>query len=133
VNRCYIISADGITQYITGPLTQMFELSVLGQPKPTFMVEDLLAVLRYHWCQDTAILPHGRYALQLPLLMLLMAYTSSRPGALVEGDYVRDTNEALCYKDVVLRVLPNPDDPHRNILAMEVTLRYMKGHRGDSR
>jgi Protein of unknown function (DUF3435) len=97
------------------------------------MVEDLLATLQYHWCQATAVLPHGRYALQLPLLMLLIAYTSSRPGALVEGSYVRDSNEALCYRDVVLRVLPNPDDPYRNIVAMEVMLRYLKGHRGKSR
>jgi Protein of unknown function (DUF3435) len=50
----------------------------------------------------------------------MIAFTASRPGALIESGCLRGSNEALCYKDVVLRVLPNPSDPHRHVLAMEV-------------
>jgi len=36
--------------------------------------------------------------------------------------------KTLCYEDVKLLMLPNPDGK-RDILAMEVTLKYTKGHK----
>jgi Protein of unknown function (DUF3435) len=69
---------------------------------------------------------------QFPLLLLMTAYTSSRPGALIKSSCVRGSNDALCYGDVVLRVLPNPEEPERHILVIEVTLRFMKGKRNKS-
>ncbi|OJD22154.1 hypothetical protein ACJ73_06498 [Blastomyces percursus] len=64
--------------------------------------------------------------------MLMVAYTSSRPGALIESGCLRGSNDALCYKDIVLRVIPNPDQPVRHILGMEVSLLFMKGKRDKS-
>jgi hypothetical protein len=113
-------------KYILGPLTDEFDLDLSVKDKPTLCVEDLLALLHYHWCFDTATVPHKRYRVQFPLLLLMTAYTSSRPGALIKSSCVRGSNDALCYGDVVLRVLPNPEEPERYILVMEVTLRFMK-------
>ncbi|EER43199.1 FluG protein [Histoplasma capsulatum H143] len=70
--------------------------------------------------------------LQLPLLILMTAYMSSRPGVLIESGCVRGSNDALQYRDVVLCVIPNPEDLECHILVMEVTLMFMKGKRNKS-
>lgn len=119
-------------QYILGSLTDEYDLDLSVRDKPTLGIEDLLVILRYHWCLDTATVPHERYTVQMPLLILMTAFTASRPGALVESSCARGSNEALRYRDVVLRVLANPNSNDR-ILAMEVSLHFMKGRRNKSR
>ncbi|QSS59407.1 hypothetical protein I7I51_08842 [Histoplasma capsulatum] len=106
-------------QFILGPLTDEYGLDLSVECKPTLSVEDLLSVLHYHWCLDTSAVPHERYTVQLPLPMLMTAYMSSRPGALIESGCVRGSNDALRYRDVVLRVIPNPEEPGRHVLVME--------------
>jgi Protein of unknown function (DUF3435) len=108
-------------------LTDEYDLDVSNEYKPTPGIEDMLAILHYHRRLDIASVPHERYTLQLLLLMLMTAFTASRPGALIESGC-----EALCCKDVVLRVLPNPSEPSRHVLAMEVSLFFMKGKRNKS-
>ncbi|PGH23708.1 hypothetical protein AJ80_02314 [Polytolypa hystricis UAMH7299] len=127
------VVGEQVTEYILGPLTDEYGLDLSVKCKPTLSVEDLLSVLHYHWCLDSLVVPHERYTVQLPLLMLMTAYTSSRPGALIESGCARGSNDALRYRDVVLRVIPNPDEPHRHVLVMEVTLMFMKGKRNKSR
>jgi hypothetical protein len=114
-------------------LTDEFDLDLSVRNKPTLCVEDMLALLHYHWCFDTAPVPHERYRVQLPLLLLMTAYTSSRPGALIESSCVRGSNDTLRFRDVVLRVLPNPEEPENHVLVMEMTLLFMKGKRNKSK
>ena len=64
-------------KYILGPLTDEFDLDLSVKDKPTLCVEDLLALPHYHWCFNTATVPHERYRVQFPLLLLMTAYTSS--------------------------------------------------------
>ncbi|OJD26944.1 hypothetical protein ACJ73_01667 [Blastomyces percursus] len=123
---------EQISEYILGPLTDEYDLDLSIDCKPVVSVEDLVAILHYHWCLDTASVTHERYTVQNPLIMLMIAYTSSRPGALIESGCLRGSNDALCYKDIVLRVIPNPDQPSRHILVMEVSLLFMKGKRDKS-
>ncbi|OJD23960.1 hypothetical protein ACJ73_04688 [Blastomyces percursus] len=123
---------EQISEYILGPLTDEYDLDLSIDYKPVVSVEDLVAILHYHWCLDTASVTHERYTVQNPLIMLMIAYTSSRPGALIESGCLRGSNDALCYKDIVLRVIPNPDQPGRHILVMEVSLLFMKGKRDKS-
>lgn len=92
-------------------------------------VKDLFSLLHYHWTSDTEIFPHERYRVQLPLLLLLTAYTSSRPGTLVECGMYAGSNEGLHYRDVRLSLLPNPVSEDGNVLVMEVTCRFVKGER----
>ncbi|OJD26331.1 hypothetical protein ACJ73_02290 [Blastomyces percursus] len=121
-----------ISEFILGPLTDDYDLDLSIDYKPVVSVEDLVAILHYHWCLDTASVTHERYAVQNPLLMLFIAYTSSRPGALIESGCLRGSNDTLCYKNIVLRVIPNPDQPDRHVLVMEVSLMFMKGKRNKS-
>ncbi|EDN08839.1 FluG domain-containing protein [Histoplasma capsulatum] len=121
-----------ISEFILGPLTDEYDLDLSIDYKPVVSVEDLVAILHYHWCLDTACVTHERYTVQNPLLMLFIAYTSTRPGALIESGCLRGSNDALCYKDIVLRVIPNPDQPDRHVLVMEVSLLFMKGKRNKS-
>ena len=49
-------------------------------------VDDIYLILHHHWVMDTAIFPDGRQRVQIALLVLKIAYTATRPVALV---YVR--------------------------------------------
>jgi len=117
-------------------------------------VDDIYLVIHHHWVQDTSVFPDERQRLQLALLILLHAYTATRPAALVyklidrrklkehyigwedESGSDADTNDemdleweeikTLCYEDVTLLMLPNPEGK-RDILVMEVKLKYTKG------
>ena len=67
--------------------------------------------------------------MQLAIVLLFLAYTGARPGAIVESGCggIRGTNEALLYGDVKLRLL-QPQD-HVPLLVLEVTVRLDKGKR----
>lgn len=107
-------------------MTDEYDLDLSIDYKPVVGVEDLVAILHYHWCLDTAFVTHEWYTVQNPLIMLMIAYTSSRPGALIESGCLRGSNDALCYEDIVLHVIPNPDQPDWHVLVMEVSLLFMK-------
>ena len=67
--------------------------------------------------------------MQLATVLLFLAYTGARPGAIVESGCggIRGTNEALLYGDVKLRLL----QPHNHVplLVLEVTIQLNKGKR----
>ncbi|EEQ86793.2 hypothetical protein RJZ56_007693 [Blastomyces dermatitidis] len=65
------IVGEQVSEFILGPLTDEYSLDLSVECKPTLSVEDLLSVLHYHWCLDTSAVPHERYTVQLPLLMLM--------------------------------------------------------------
>ena len=46
-------------------------------------VDDVYLVLHYHWVLDVTIFPDGRQQLQVSFLLLISAYTATRPGVLV--------------------------------------------------
>ncbi|OJD24725.1 hypothetical protein ACJ73_03904 [Blastomyces percursus] len=126
------IIGEQVSKFILGPLMDEYNLDLSIKCKPTLSVEDLLSILHYHWCLDTSAVPHEWYTVQLPLPMLITAYTSSRPGALIKSSCVQGSNDALRYRDVVLHVIPNPEEPGRHVLVMEVILMFMKGKRNKS-
>ena len=118
-------------------------------------VDDVYLVLHHHWVLDTSVFSDERQRLQLALAILLLAYTATRPAALVykpidrkklrehyigwendgsddnldvddEMDLDWEEIKTLCYEDVTLVMLPNPEGK-RDILVMEVTLKHTKG------
>ncbi|KAK6495730.1 hypothetical protein TWF481_002777 [Arthrobotrys musiformis] len=117
---------DEIRSYLYNNLRVEQELTLLGRGKPLAKATDLFVLLNYHWALDTSILRHERYRIQLPLILMIMAFTASRPGALVESNCRRGTNESLKYKDVSLQILPC-DDERKIIIIMELTSWIMKG------
>ncbi|KAL9049391.1 MAG: hypothetical protein Q9162_007245 [Coniocarpon cinnabarinum] len=116
-----------------GQFVDEYDLDMTTEKKSVMNVEDLLFLLHYLWAFDTFAFPIERQRVQLSLLLLIIAYTTSRPGALVEAHCAHGTNECLVYKDVRLLVIPNPEEPDRNVIVMEVSLRYTKGRRDTNR
>ncbi|KAF8466892.1 hypothetical protein BDZ91DRAFT_762893 [Kalaharituber pfeilii] len=56
---------------------------------------DLVNLLTFHWIQSTIQYPIPRYRVQLPLIMQILAYTRSRPGAVIESSVSRAYPEML--------------------------------------
>ena len=137
----------------------MYNLDVSTAEKPVMNVDDVYLILYHLWAVDTATFPDGRQRLQLALLVLLTAYTATRPGALVyvrrsekrirgycigeddeeedeieekeecgDSDWDDESDKTLCYGDITLLLLPNPDGI-RDLLVMEVNVGHTKGHK----
>ncbi|KAI9781316.1 MAG: hypothetical protein M1839_006109 [Geoglossum umbratile] len=92
-----------------------------------------------------------RQRVQLPMILITAAYTASRPGGLVgagrkkekgyepwdgldDSDYDNNRGEdeekrckALCYEDICLMLLRNPNYRDRDVLTMEVQTTHHKG------
>jgi hypothetical protein len=135
-------------QYIDVDLTRLYNLDLSTKEKPVMNIDDVFLVLHHHWVMDTATFLNRRQRLQVAFLVLMIAYTASRPGALVyvarnekksrgyaigEDDEDEDGNgnrgsgeedstdhdwdneqaKTLCYGDVTLFLLPNPDGIQR--------------------
>jgi len=47
-----------ISEFILGPLTDEYNLDLSIDYKPVVSVEDLVAILHYHWCLDNASITH---------------------------------------------------------------------------
>src|SRR2546423_15685414 len=72
-----------LSQYIDGYLTRKYSLDTTTREKPVMNVDDVFLILHHHWVLDTSIFPDERQRLQLAFLLLLSAYTATRPAALV--------------------------------------------------
>ncbi|TGZ80595.1 hypothetical protein EX30DRAFT_307582 [Ascodesmis nigricans] len=118
-----------IKGYIETVLTSLHPLSLESTNRPVMDVSDMYALLHYLWALDTHVYPHERYRIQLHLAILLMAYTSSRPGAIVESSCYAGSNEGLTYRDFKLTLFPNPRPDEGDLITLEVTLRHLKGKR----
>ena len=112
-------------------MKEKFEL-VTGQgAKPVMELEDLMAVFEYLWRYDTHKYLLERKRVQLACFILIAAFTSSRPGAIVESSAsgIRGTGAALLYKDIQLIRLRNPNPGKDFIMAVRLTMGLMKGRR----
>ena len=105
----------------------------MDSSKPLLGVEDLLMILWYHWTTDHCAFSHERLRVQLALILLVAAYIATRPGAIVEHQYVKGTNKVLCYKDIGLAILRNPELGKRDVLVMVVILLHTKGGQGQKK
>ncbi|KAH6666137.1 hypothetical protein B0J14DRAFT_643409 [Halenospora varia] len=74
---------DNYPRYINGYLTTAYGLDLSMREKMVMNVDDVYITLHHHWILDVSIFPDGRQRLQLAFLVLVSAYTASRPGALV--------------------------------------------------
>lgn len=143
---------EEVRDYINRYLTIEYNLDTDVREKPVMDVDDVFLVLHHHWVLDTSVFPDERQRLQVAFLLLVSAYTATRPAALVytainrtkqrehylgwENDEPSDNDEmdldledikTLCYEDVTLVMLPNPEG-NRDLLAMEITLKYTEGY-----
>ena len=100
-----------------------FGLDPIYTLKESINENDLHHLLIYLWTQDTHVYPIERQRVQQSFMMLLIALITVRPGALVESGCYRGTDEALLYRDVVLRLVRDPEDLKQMMLLMEVTVK----------
>jgi len=99
------------------------------KPKHEIGHSGLHGALYYHWAYDTEIFDLERHRVALPAVYLSLSYTGCRIGAIVESDCkgIAGTNEALCYKDLKLKLLNPPGGVA--LLVLEMTIRWDKGKR----
>ena len=67
-------------------------ISLEKHAKPVCSSVDLHSLLIYNWCFYREGIAHERYSVQTTLCQI-MAYTSTRPGALIELSCYRGTND----------------------------------------
>ncbi|KAF8545290.1 hypothetical protein BDD12DRAFT_905659 [Trichophaea hybrida] len=99
-----------------------------GRRQDVFMANDLDNILRFVWTLDDHQYRNERIRIQLSLLMMILAGTTQRPGAVVESIYHSQTGQALRYKDLELRLVQNPETKEREFFLL-VQFDYMKNRR----
>ena len=80
-------------------LTEEYGLNNVELEKPLLEADDFVELIRYHWASDINVFPNERQRLQLAALLLLAAFTGSRPEALL----------SLTYRDLDLYVEKGAD------------------------
>ena len=93
--------------------------------------EDLRAILHCNWADDAHRYSLERKRVQLAFMALLCAYTSSRPGTIVESSCpgLRGTGEALLWRDIELWKVVHPDPSRGTVIFFKITFGLMKGRR----
>ena len=74
-------------QFINGTLAEEHRLDDSETDKPLLDAVDFVELLRCHWVTDTNTFPHERQRVQLATVLLVAAFTGSRPGALLGITY----------------------------------------------
>lgn len=95
-------------------------------------VQDLYVVIRAHWAEDTKAL-HGRLRVEISLLLLLSASTTTRPGALVESSSAKGSNKALSYEHISIMKVRDVKNPSHTTTVVMVNLVHIKNSGGKGR
>ncbi|KAJ9641087.1 hypothetical protein H2199_005755 [Coniosporium tulheliwenetii] len=121
-----------IRDWIPTYLTPTYKLDTSEKDKLAMYVQDLYAVIQAHWVEDTKAL-HGRLRVEISLLLLLSAATTTRPGALVESGSAKGSNKALSYEHVSIMKVRDVKDPDRTTTVVMVNLVHIKNSGGKGR
>ncbi|KAK0739030.1 hypothetical protein B0T21DRAFT_361787 [Apiosordaria backusii] len=133
--------------WIEHELRESFELSAERREKPVLCYDDVFRLLQTHWGNPSIKYPSERQRLNVALMQQISFFTATRPRTLcyrplnperLANHYVgqeshsppqgeqKEHFKTLTYRDVSLFTLPNPEGP-KDLIAMEITLRYTKG------
>ena len=74
-------------QFIEGPLTKEYNLDNTETEPKLLEADDFKEVIQYHWASDINVFPNERQRVQFAAILLLAAFTGSRPGALLHITY----------------------------------------------
>ncbi len=131
LNGCVVLISQ---QYITQPLTKEHDFDLSVTLKPTMTTEDLAIIIHYHWVHDPSIFPTERQRVQFAFIMLFIAYTESRPGALMNTEYEEKSEpKGLRYQDFELVLLRDLENSAVHVLIMHAVLHHMKGREGNGK
>ena len=76
-----------LEQFINDLLAEEYRLDDSETDKPLLDTVDFVELLRCHWVSDINTFPHERQRVQLATILLIAAFTRSRPGALLGITY----------------------------------------------
>lgn len=96
-------------------MTEEYKLDNVDVEKPLLEADDFVELIRYHWASDINVFPNERQRLQLAALLLLAAFTGSRPQALL----------CLTYRDLDLYIDKN-SETNIDVLRLGVKLTKTK-------
>lgn len=100
------------------------------RPKPIATLIDLETIVLAAY-QDKRIFRTNRMKIQFITICLVSALSSERPGAIMESDCYRHSNEAVLWGDLEFYIFPNKKDPSRPLLGIILCIRNQKAHRDD--
>jgi integrase len=88
-HRHHFVGYDVLTraQFIEGPLTKEYNLDTIEREPQLLEADDFVVVIQYHWVSDINVFPNERQRVQVATILLLAAFTGSRPGALLHVKY----------------------------------------------
>lgn len=96
--------------------------------------DDLLSMLHYDVAISAVFFPTFRQRAQHETIRKMMTATSARPGTLVlSSGYCREGRDALCWGDIELFMVIDPERPNCKVLLMRVRHRLNKGKRNKGR
>ncbi|RAL60102.1 hypothetical protein DID88_000727 [Monilinia fructigena] len=99
-------------------------------PKPIASLNDLQDILGYLWMNDPLNFLYERARVQIALLILILVYTASRPGALIESHAYYMTGQSMRYKDIKFTLQQNPNGG-RPLMSILFTFNLRKNERDD--
>ena len=114
-------------QFIHFKISELEDTNAGTRDKPIANHTTLKSLIHYLFVCDETQFQHERLRVQLALSMLIMAYTGSRPGAILESMYHKQSNDRLRYKDVEVNLV-RVKDIVRLTLALKFRNRKNRRH-----
>ncbi|KFA53220.1 hypothetical protein S40293_10032 [Stachybotrys chartarum IBT 40293] len=139
------LANDEINDYINGYLIIKYNLDTSIKEKPVMNVDDVYLVQHHLWVHDSSVFPDERQRIQLALLILIQAYTATRPRVLAykpickahlqdhyfgQEDEAADSGEGIeTWSDYAIEWDPEMDD-FKPLCYRDVKLILLKGPDG---
>ncbi|KAK7020388.1 hypothetical protein R3P38DRAFT_3272261 [Favolaschia claudopus] len=105
-------------------------LTTAAREKATANLVDLEILIR-GMLDDKRYIRTHRSRCDVIYSSLISALSSERPGAIVESNCYRGSNEALYWGDHEFWIIPNPNDPLRPFVALVLKINLLKKYRDD--
>ncbi|KAL9065698.1 MAG: hypothetical protein Q9157_007382 [Trypethelium eluteriae] len=121
---------DNVLNFIQKDLRSRHHLDTTKRPKPILNVDDLVGILLRHWKFDPSTYCDERQRVQVALLLLIAAYTGSRPSSILNTDEIQDKDgetKAVCYRHIELYLVKSETLIERLKVVALLTLPYGKG------
>ncbi|KKZ67377.1 hypothetical protein EMCG_06955 [[Emmonsia] crescens] len=104
---------------ICGQLKEEFDLSETKRFQPPVNADDLFSKLYFDLAISDVYFPTEWQRTQHETVRKMMTFTSARPGTLLwASGYCRKKKDALCWRDIELFMVIDPERPNCKVLLM---------------
>ncbi|KAF8192734.1 hypothetical protein K438DRAFT_855713 [Mycena galopus ATCC 62051] len=120
-----------VWSFLASPEFQVIaQLTTQSRQKNTANFFDLEVIVK-GILEDVKYFRTTRARLGMVFAVLVSALSSERPGAIVESNCYRSSNEALTWGNLQFWIIPNPKLPPFPLACLILTTTLLKGHRQD--